>query len=338
MSRTPDGRPEGFLLIDKPRGLTSHDVVKCVRRRLAVRQVGHSGTLDPMATGLLVLGVGRATRLLRFVESQRKSYRASVVLGVATSTEDAEGTVVERTKVEVGLTAVREAAAGLVGAIEQRVPAYSAVRVDGERLHRRVRRGESVERPVRRVRVHRFEVLGLLQAEPGLAEVDIDVEVSKGTYVRTLGVELGRRLGAPAHLAALRRTSVGLHRVEAATNLDDVGPEAVVEMAVGLAGMPAWTLDANSAASVLHGRPLTAPVVRRHLKEAAGTLTAESREPRDGPGLDEPMGPVALLDASGTVLAVGEVTLGINPSCDAPAKDGAFRYLCVLGSPEGVSS
>ena len=193
----------GMLLVDKPAGITSHDVVAVARRSLGVRKAGHAGTLDPFATGLLVLGIGRATRLLEYLVGLDKEYEAVARLGTATDSQDPEGVVVaedDRWR-ELGADRIGMVAAGMVGSLRQSPPVYSAVKVGGVPAHRRVRRGERVELPSREVIVYAFEVLGV-----DLPEVRFRVECSSGTYVRSLGVELGERLGTACHLTALRRT------------------------------------------------------------------------------------------------------------------------------------
>lgn len=216
-----DNPPDGVCVVDKPPGLTSHDVVAQLRRHLGTRRVGHAGTLDPDATGVLVLGVGRATRLLRYVSDLAKSYRGEVVLGVETDTLDASGRVVATHEMGgVTLAEVRAAAANLVGDLQQVPPMVSAVRVGGRRLHELARAGLQVERAPRPVTVHRFDVYGLTEATPPVVEVEVDC--SSGTYVRVLAADLGRALGGGAHLRNLRRTAVGSHTLAQARPADAV--------------------------------------------------------------------------------------------------------------------
>jgi tRNA pseudouridine55 synthase len=246
----PEGSPaSGLLLIDKPSGITSHDAVDRVRRAVGVRKVGHAGTLDPMATGLLLMAVGRATRLLRFLADLTKSYEGTGVLGVETDTLDAEGTVLRTAPVDVDERALRRAMAGLVGEIEQVPPAYSAVKVGGERLYRAARRGEPVAAPPRRVIVHRFDLVGL--ASP---RFDVLVECSSGTYVRSLVAEVGIRLGMGAHLAVLRRTAIGPFDVSRARSPDEPGTPLPPGTAV--AHLPRVVLDAEEARAAGFGRVL----------------------------------------------------------------------------------
>jgi tRNA pseudouridine55 synthase len=211
---------DGLLVIDKPAGWTSHDVVARSRRLCATRRVGHAGTLDPMATGVLVLGVGRGTKLLTFLVGCDKSYEATIRLGLSTITDDAEGEVTKAHDV-THLTddAVLRAVCALTGDIEQVPSAVSAIKIDGKRSYARVRAGEDVQLPGRRVTVSRFEVRGQRVHEVGglvVRDVDVVVDVSSGTYVRALARDLGAALGAGGHLTALRRTRVGRFGLEQA--------------------------------------------------------------------------------------------------------------------------
>ncbi len=246
----PDQHPGGVLLIDKPAGITSHDAVARVRRVLGIRKVGHAGTLDPMATGLLVLGVGRATRLLRFLGDLAKGYQGTGVLGVETTTLDAEGEVASETShVDVQEAALRDAMARFVGRIEQTPPAYSAVKVGGERLYRAARRGDDVHAPPRTVEVYAFELDAF-----DSPRFDFSVTCSGGTYVRSLVADVGKALGCGAHLAALRRSSVGPLRVQDARSPDDPGPLLPAERAVD--HLPEFRLDPEEAIAASHGRIL----------------------------------------------------------------------------------
>jgi tRNA pseudouridine55 synthase len=224
---TPPAPVGGIVLIDKPAGWTSHDVVAKVRAALGTRKVGHAGTLDPMATGLLVLGVGRATRLLRFLGDLPKTYEGAGVLGVETTTLDAEGDVTRTAPVDVDERTLRRALAELIGEIEQVPPAYSAVKVGGRKLYEAARKGERLEARPRRVRVDGFELTAF--RSPSFA---FRVRCSSGTYVRSLVADAGRGLGCGAHLTALRRTSVGPFRVEDASPPDAPGRLLPLERAV----------------------------------------------------------------------------------------------------------
>ena len=197
------------MLVDKPSGVTSHDVVDVVRRSLRTRKVGHAGTLDPMATGLLILGVGRATRLLRYLGDLSKSYAATGRLGEETDTLDADGQIVRSAPVDVSRAEIEGACAALVGDSLQTPPAYSAVKVGGRKLYQAARKGDALEAPARRIRVDAFEV----SAFDG-RDVEVRITCSGGTYVRVLVADVGRALGCGAHLVRLRRTAIGSFRVE----------------------------------------------------------------------------------------------------------------------------
>jgi tRNA pseudouridine55 synthase len=241
--------PDGLLLIDKPAGITSHDAVDEVRRALSVRKVGHAGTLDPMATGLLVMGVGRATRLLRFLGELDKEYVGTARLGEETDTLDADGRVARTTAVEVSAEEVRRAMSELTGEVEQRPPAYSAVKVGGRRLHRAARAGKPIEAPPRVVRVEAFELVGF-----DGRDVEFRVTCSSGTYVRVLAADLGSGLGSGAHLVRLVRTRFGPFRLEDAVPPDRPGEPMPPEAAVG--HLPRLDLDAEEARAAGHGRCL----------------------------------------------------------------------------------
>jgi len=218
----------GVVVVDKEAGLTSHDVVDRLRRRLHERRIGHAGTLDPPATGVLVCGVGRATRLLPFVAGTTKAYIGEIVLGVATTTLDDTGEVVACVAMDdVGVTQVRAAAASMTGEIEQLPPMVSAVRVAGRRLHELAREGHQVEREARSVTVHRFDVEPT--SDPMVWQAA--VECSAGTYVRSLAADLGAALGGAAHLRGLRRTAVGSFTAAEARPVDEA-PLQPVETAV----------------------------------------------------------------------------------------------------------
>jgi tRNA pseudouridine55 synthase len=239
------------VLVDKPAGVTSHDVVLQVRRKLGVRAAGHTGTLDPFATGLLVVLIGRATRLARFVEGQPKTYLATARLGVRTTTDDLTGRVVGTA--ESGAAppehAVREALAGFLGAQLQRPPQYSAKRVAGERSYRKARRGETVELAGVRVTVHRIE---LVRYEP--PELTFRATVSPGTYIRAIARDLGDRLEVGAHLTRLHRERIGSLRVEDAVAVHEVSSSVVLPAGRVLRDMPSVDLDAAGRRDVTHGR------------------------------------------------------------------------------------
>jgi tRNA pseudouridine55 synthase len=215
------------VLVDKPGGVTSHDVVDAVRRALGTRKVGHAGTLDPMATGLLLVGVGRATRLLRFFGDLPKTYEGTARLGVRTDTLDSDGAVVGTTPVDVGREDLERAFAALLGASEQRPPAYSAVKVGGRKLYESARAGEPIEAPPRPIRIDAFEALALEGDDVGFR-----VTCSGGTYVRVLLADVGDALGCGAHLIRLRRTAIGPYHVREAVAPEDVTEPLPIERAV----------------------------------------------------------------------------------------------------------
>ncbi|MEV0327322.1 tRNA pseudouridine(55) synthase TruB [Micromonospora echinospora] len=222
---------DGLIVVDKPGGMTSHDVVARIRRLARTRRVGHGGTLDPMATGVLVIGVNRATRLLTYVIGAEKSYTATIRLGQTTVTDDAEGEVTATTSA-AGVTdeAVRTALAALTGEIDQVPSAVSAIKVDGQRAYKRVRDGETVALAARRVTVSRLAVLAVRRDTPDLVDVDVDVTCSSGTYIRAIARDAGLALGVGGHLTALRRTAVGgFTLAEAATlpELEQRSPDVV---------------------------------------------------------------------------------------------------------------
>jgi tRNA pseudouridine55 synthase len=246
----------GLVVVDKPGGITSHDVVARVRRLAGTRKVGHAGTLDPMATGVLVLGVNRATRLLGHLTLTDKWYDATVRLGVTTTTDDAEGEVIVTRPTDL-LTdeAVRGALAAFVGEIDQVPSAVSAIKVDGRRAYARVRAGEEVELPARRVTIHELRITGLDLAE---ASVDLRVHCSSGTYIRAIARDLGTALGVGGHLTALRRTAVGPFGLDHAHTLDELaGRFEMTPIAdAARAGFPAYDLTDDEASSARVGRAL----------------------------------------------------------------------------------
>jgi tRNA pseudouridine55 synthase len=250
----------GLVVVDKPGGMTSHDVVARVRRLAATRRVGHGGTLDPMATGVLVLGVERATRLLTYVIGSRKRYAATVRLGQTTVTDDAEGEVVATADAAaVTDAALRGGLAALTGEIDQVPSAVSAIKIKGQRAYARVRAGEDVELAARRVVVSRLDLLEVRRAG-AFVDLDIDVECSSGTYIRALARDLGAALGPGGHLTALRRTAVGGFTLDDAVTLDDLAarpdPVALPLSVAAARFLPARTVTDAEARVLRHGGPL----------------------------------------------------------------------------------
>lgn len=296
MSRRAESRgPDGVAVVDKPAGWTSHDVVAKSRGLLGTRKVGHSGTLDPDATGVLVLGVGRATRLLTYMSGLDKRYTGEVVLGVATSTLDASGEVTGRWDMAgVSVDEVRAAAAKLTGRIEQVPPMVSAKRVEGRRLHELARAGVEVERAPVPVRVDAFRV------DQPVAEgvYPIEVVCSAGTYIRSLAADLGAALGGGAHLRALRRLAVGPYGLDEAVPLDQLAPDRLLPPVEALRGRSRLVVDDEVAALVRNGR-----VLERDRLGATGE------------------GPWAVVGADGTLLAVYEPHRGttVKPGVVIPA-------------------
>jgi tRNA pseudouridine55 synthase len=257
VSRAPRANPDvnGLVVVDKPPGWTSHDVVARCRKLLGTRKVGHSGTLDPGATGVLLIGAGSATRLLRFLGDLPKAYTGEVVLGSTTSTLDDEGEVVARFPMEaISVDAARAASASLVGDIQQVPPMVSAVQVGGRRLHELARAGIEVERAARPVTVHSLE----LDATDDPMVLRMAVTCSSGTYVRVLAADLGALLGGGAHLRRLRRTAIGPFTEATAVPLDDVGPHSLQPPLAAVAHLARVEVDDEGAAAVAHGKVLPA--------------------------------------------------------------------------------
>ena len=229
MGRRP-ATVHGTLLIDKPAGMTSHDVVAGLRKRFGERRIGHAGTLDPDATGVLVVGVGRATRLLRFASASFKTYEVEIVLGTETDTLDASGQIVARHQMSVEKADVLAAAKGLTGEIRQKPPMVSARRVGGRRLHDLARQGLEVEREARLVTVSRFEIEA--NADPLVWSAVIDC--SAGTYIRTLGADLGTALGGGAHIRCLRRIASGVYKLDESGTIEGAPLRPVIELVRGI--------------------------------------------------------------------------------------------------------
>jgi len=250
-----------LVVVDKPAGWTSHDVVAKVRRLAGTRKVGHAGTLDPMATGVLICGVGRATRLLGYLAGNDKSYLATVRLGQTTVTDDAEGEVTGGSSAShLTAEAVRTTAADFVGSISQVPSSVSAVKVDGQRSYARVRAGEDVRLEPRSVTIAELSVGQMQRPEAGLLDVDIVVTCSSGTYIRALARDMGERLAVGGHLTALRRTRIGHVDLAVARSIDQLEQWLdVVPLADAVRqSFPAREALGDEATSVRHGRPIAA--------------------------------------------------------------------------------
>jgi tRNA pseudouridine55 synthase len=273
---------DGFVVVDKPAGWTSHDVVARCRKIFGQKRVGHAGTLDPGATGVLLVGLGRATRLLKFVADLEKAYVGEIVLGSTTTTLDDEGDVTATFDMGgVSRGDVVVAAAKFVGDIEQIPPMVSAVQVGGKRLHALAREGVEVERAARPVTVHSIDVMG----EVVHGVFGVDVVCSTGTYIRTLADDIGRALGGGAHLRNLRRRAIGPFTSDAAVPLDELTPDAARPSADLLVHLPAITVGRDGVDAVSHGRALfdetfIEPVGFVAVKDESGELVAVYK--RDG--------------------------------------------------------
>jgi tRNA pseudouridine55 synthase len=254
MARRRPPTVHGIAVVDKPAGVTSHDVVGMLRRRFDERRVGHAGTLDPSATGVLVVGFGSVTRLLRFVVDGRKSYVGEVVVGIETDSLDADGVVTATHEpIEVDIDTVRRVVAEhLTGDIEQVPPMVSALKVDGKRLHELAREGIEVERKPRPITVHRFEVSPTDDPLVWRCEVDC----SSGTYIRSLAADLGTALGGGAHLRALRRTRSGTFGLDEAIPLEAASVDGLLPPVEALRHLPLLSVDDHLVAAIGHGKVL----------------------------------------------------------------------------------
>ncbi|QCB50883.1 tRNA pseudouridine(55) synthase TruB [Rhodococcus sp. PAMC28707] len=249
----------GLLIVDKGPGVTSHDVVASCRKLLHTRKVGHAGTLDPMATGVLVLGIERATKMLGLLALTTKAYTATIRLGRSTTTDDAEGeTIADASAHSVSDSALREQIALLSGDIEQIPASVSAIKVDGQRAHKLIRAGEEFTLPARKVSVTKFDLLARRDvSDTGFVDLDVDVECSSGTYIRALARDLGAALGVGGHLTVLRRTRVGPFTLEHARTLEELAEDPGVSLDIDEAARTAFPhrqLDAEEAESVSQGR------------------------------------------------------------------------------------
>ncbi|MEZ2391088.1 tRNA pseudouridine(55) synthase TruB [bacterium RCC_150] len=265
----------GLVIVDKPQGWTSHDVVGRMRRLAGTRKVGHAGTLDPMATGVLVLGINKATRLLTYIVGTSKTYSATIRLGESTITDDAEGDVTEsRSAAGVTDEAIRAGVEALTGEIQQVPSSVSAIKVNGERSYARVRSGEEVKLAARPVTIHRFDIHSIRRIDGGrLVDVEATVECSSGTYIRALARDLGAALGVGGHLTALRRTQVGPYTLEQARTLEQLAEELeILDMSDAARSlMPNRELSDAEATEISFGRRISAG-------PAAGTPEAATAE------------------------------------------------------------
>jgi tRNA pseudouridine55 synthase len=287
-----------LVVVDKPAGFTSHDVVGKLRKVYGQRRIGHAGTLDPDATGVLLVGLGRATRLLRYLSEDGKEYRGRVVFGIATSTLDAAGEIVDQRPMAVTRADVERVLPRFLGDIEQIPPMVSAVKVGGRRLHQLAREGKEVDRAPRPVRIDRLEIEAF---EPGpYPQARILVECGSGTYVRTLAADLGTALGGCAHLAELRRLRVGSFGLDEAHTLADIDAERdafVLPLAVAMRGLERVELDEEQTKVVAHG-----------VAFAPGALAVEGDGPFALVGPDGAL--VAVYDRQGAGLKAAVVVAG----------------------------
>lgn len=251
----------GIVIVDKPGGMTSHDVVGRCRRIFGTRKVGHAGTLDPMATGVLVIGIERATKILGLISGESKSYAATIRLGRSTTTDDAEGEVLQNVSAEhVTDDAIDSALVGLRGEVAQRPSAVSAVKIGGKRAYQLVREGQDVQLAERTVRVDRFDVLAVRHEAP-FVDLDVEVDCSSGTYIRALARDLGAALGVGGHLTALRRTRVGGFGLDHARSLEELAERPVLSYTLDeacLLAFPRRDITVEQADDASHGRPLSA--------------------------------------------------------------------------------
>ena len=256
--------PAGLVLLDKPEGWTSHDVVARLRRVAGTRRVGHAGTLDPMATGLLVLGVDSATKLLTFIVGADKTYQATIRLGASTITDDRESdylTLADPAEVEkISDMQILEVIESLTGDIEQVPSSVSAIKVDGVRAYAKVRGGDEVKLKSRPVTVSRFDVIGEPKRLSGFIDLDVVIDCSSGTYIRALARDLGAKIGIGGHLTALRRTRVGGYRIEQAAKLPEVGDELKIISSFEAAQVfPNLELSEQSVIDLRHGKRIANP-------------------------------------------------------------------------------
>lgn len=269
---------KGFLVFDKPGGITSNQVVGQVKKATGVKKIGHAGTLDPMATGTLVLALGNVTRLIKFIQDQAKEYVATALFGVATDTLDADGAVLSREPMDIYPRDVEALIPRFTGTIAQVPPMVSALKMEGRRLYELAREGEVIERDARQVEVHELEILSV--GAPPYPEVEFRVVCGKGTYVRSLADDMAAVLGGAAHLTALRRTRIGSLRASQGVTIDDLDnwQSYFLTPAEALVGMPMVTVDEETARGVRNGvRFVGGPLVTGPADEPYGVLDVEGR-------------------------------------------------------------
>ena len=249
---------DGVLVVDKPAGMTSHDVVDSIRKRFHTKKVGHAGTLDPDATGVLLIGLGKATRFLAYAQDAPKRYSASGRFGISTSTQDASGEILLTRPCSFGRDELALSLEKFTGDIEQIPPMVSAVKIGGERLHAKARRGETVERPPRAVTIYELNLISFTDGDA--PEADLDVRCSSGTFVRTLIDDIGEMLGCGAHMTALRRVETGGFSIDEAIPLDAIGPEHLLGLIEAVRVLPIVDASDEHAADVSFGRKLPASI------------------------------------------------------------------------------
>lgn len=253
----------GLVIVDKPQGMTSHDVVSKIRRTFSTKKVGHAGTLDPMATGVLVLGLERGTKFLAHMVASTKSYAATIRLGAATTTDDREGETIASASPDqlaaITETKISDAVKQFRGSIMQRPAAVSAIKIDGKRAHQRVREGEKVEIPARPVTISRYDILEI-RRDAAFIDIDVEVDCSSGTYIRSLARDLGKELGVGGHLTALRRTQVGPFTLDNAVTLEKLEENPHVSLTLDqalTASYPVLSVSEKEASDLAMGKWLT---------------------------------------------------------------------------------
>jgi len=309
--------PSGLIIVDKPGGMTSHDVVARIRKLAGTRRVGHAGTLDPMATGVLVVGVEKATRLLGYLTLTEKEYAATIRLGQSTSTDDAEGEPIHGASARgISREAIDAEVARLTGEISQVPPGVSAIKVGGQRAYKLTRAGAAPDLAARQVTVYDFTVTDVRQGAPGdFLDVDATIRCSSGTYIRALARDLGAALGTGGHLTALRRTAVGPYRLQQAHSLEDLSErmELTPLPAAAAAAFPRLDLTADDARRLAHGVRIPVP--------PDGAASQETPPPAPGTAPATPQTPIAAFAPDGTLVAL------------VAEESGRLRCLAVFADP-----